>query len=249
MKEYTAMKVLKLLLRIYVIYLVVLLVQSCHKEEVHIYPVTDIDGNGYDTVAIGPHVWLVQNLRTTLYANGDLIGTTSPSDKDISGESSPKYQWAPYGNENSVSESGRFYTWYVVTDNRGICPTGWHVPSIAEWEALADYLINNNYGFEGSGSDIAKAMAAKSGWDPSIASGVPGNDQATNNSSGFSAVPKGWRDKTNSIGSGQTASYWSVSAFDAADAYLPEIWAHNSEFIGSLLNEKYCGASVRCLKD
>ena len=242
---------MKKILLIFALCLPVLLFQSCNKEkqEIHVYPVTDIDGNGYDTVVIGPQVWLAQNLKTISYANGELIGTTSPSDKDISGESSPKYQWAPYGNEKSASESGRLYTWYVVTDNRGICPAGWHVPSYPEWNALAEYLINNNYGFEGSGIDIAKAMASKSGWSSSIVPGLPGNDPESNNSSGLSAVPQGYRGKSSFIGAGQTASFWSVTAFGATDAYTPEIWSHNSNFIGNVLTDKYCGASVRCLKD
>ena len=190
----------------------------------------------------------MQNLKSISYANGELIGTTTPSDKDISGESSPKYQWAPYGNEKSA-ESGRLYTWYVVTDNRGLCPAGWHVPSYPEWNALADYLINNNYGFEGSGIDIAKAMASGSGWSSSIVPGVPGNDQASNNSSGLSAVPQGIRGKSSFIGAMQTAGFWSVTTYGATNAYSPEVWSDNSNFIGNVLGEKYYGASVRCLKD
>ena len=67
---------------------------------------------------------MVENLKTTKYLNGDLIGTTAPDTLDISGESTPKYQWAYEGNESNVMAYGRLYTWYAATDSRGICPTG-----------------------------------------------------------------------------------------------------------------------------
>lgn len=244
------MKQIMLLIRTCAVCLPVLIMQSCNKEkEPHVFPVTDAAGNGYDTVVIGPQVWLVQNLRTTKYANGDLIGTTTTANVDISGEASPKYQWAPYGNENFKPENGRLYTWYVVTDSRGLCPAGWHVPSYSEIMALADYLITHNYGFGGSGHSIGKAMASQKGWNISSTAGTPGNDPATNNSSGFSAFPQGNRKITSFVGGGQSASFWTTTAYDGTSARTPEVWAHNADFVNNVLNDKYCGASVRCIKD
>jgi len=52
-------------------------------------------------------VWLAENLKTTKYRNCDLIGTTTPATLDISGESTPKYQWAYDGNESNVATFGR----------------------------------------------------------------------------------------------------------------------------------------------
>jgi uncharacterized protein (TIGR02145 family) len=102
--------------------------------------VTDIDGNTYRTVTIGSQVWMAEDLRTTRYRNGDLIGTTSPSTLDISGESAPKYQWAYAGDEGNVATYGRLYTWHASTDNRSIAPVGWHVPTDAEWVTLTEFL-------------------------------------------------------------------------------------------------------------
>jgi uncharacterized protein (TIGR02145 family) len=125
--------------------------------------VTDIDGNNYSTVIIGSQVWMVENLKSIKYCNGDTISSTIPAAFNISNESTPKYQWAYDGIDSNANTYGRLYTWYTVTDIRNICPTGWHVPSIDEWTVLSDYLTNNGYGYEGSGYDIAKSLASSSG--------------------------------------------------------------------------------------
>src|SRR5512133_920538 len=88
--------------------------------------VTDIDGNVYQTVTIGTQKWMKENLKTTKYNNGDAIVTTNPATKDISGESTPKYQWAYAGNDSNVNTYSRLYTWHTATDTRKVCPTGWH---------------------------------------------------------------------------------------------------------------------------
>jgi uncharacterized protein (TIGR02145 family) len=137
--------------------LLIILVHSCETDDAN--AIKDVDGNVYTSVTIGTQVWMVENLKTTKYRNGDLIGTTNPATLDITGETSPKYQWPHDGNESNVATYyGRLYTWWAVTDSRNVCPTGWHVPSYAEWTTLTDYLTNNGYGYEGTGGDIAKSM-------------------------------------------------------------------------------------------
>ncbi len=101
---------------------------------------TDGDNINYPVVEIGTQIWMAENLKTTKYSNGDLIGTTTPATLDITGESTPKYQWAYNGNESIVTTYGRLYTWFAVTDSRNVCPVGWHVPTDPEWTVLTDYL-------------------------------------------------------------------------------------------------------------
>ena len=225
---------------------------SCGKDD-KIDPsatVTDIDGNVYNTVTIGTQTWMVENLRTTKYLNGDLIGTTNPATLDISGESTPKYQWAYDDNESNVATYGRLYTWYAITDSRNVCPTGWHVPTDAEWTTLTDYLTNNGYGFEGSGIDIAKSMAAKSGWNACAIAGTVGNDQASNNSSGFTALPCGVRYTDGEFGSIGELVIWRSSTENGwSSAYARLIFNSYSHVERSEIAVKTNGFSVRCIKD
>jgi len=107
-----------------------------HRQAKNNETVTDIDGNVYHTIKIGTQVWMVENLKTTKYNNGDLIGTTTPVTLDISAQNTPKYQWAYCGKESNLVTYGRLYTWHAITDIRGICPTGWHVPNDEELEIL-----------------------------------------------------------------------------------------------------------------
>jgi uncharacterized protein (TIGR02145 family) len=211
--------------------------------------VTDVDGNVYNTITIGTQTWMAENLKTTKYLNGDLIGTTTPATLDISGELTPKYQWAYAGDEGNVAIYGRLYTWFAITDSRSVCPLGWHVPIDAEWTTLTDYLTNNGYGYQGSGTDIAKSIAATSGWTMDPAAGNIGNDQASNNSSGFTALPSGLRDNTTpGYDKGNAAWLWSSTERSTVDAYS-RFFAYIYGDVFQEGDNKQTGHAVRCLKD
>jgi uncharacterized protein (TIGR02145 family) len=226
--------------------------------------VKDIDGNKYSTVKIGTQIWMKENLKTTRFLNGDLIGTTTPATLVIEDEISPKYQWAYDGNESNVATHGRLYTWYVATDSRNVCPTGWHVPSDAEWTTLTDYLIKNGFGYGTGykGMDIAKSMAATRGWvaDDSLASA--GNNQKSNNRSGFTALPSGARaEDGNFYHIGHIGNWWSST--EAGSAFMQGLTGiienlpgarfrniyHDYYYVNSYINNKKYGMSIRCLKD
>jgi uncharacterized protein (TIGR02145 family) len=210
--------------------------------------VTDIDGNVYSTVKIGEQTWLEQNLKTTRYLNGDLIGTTIPENKDIFHESDPKYQWAYNGDERNVPLYGRLYTWFVASDARGVCPIGWHVATHNEWLSLIEYLAMNGYGFGGSGKKLAKSIASTSGWFASDSLGSPGNDQSKNNSSGFSGLPGGGRGEESFGYAGYGAYWWSSSdtlgfPFDGCNIF----YTFSKLFYGN--RSGHAGFSIRCIKD
>ncbi len=154
-------------------------INSCTKDNDNtVKDITDGDGNIYTTVTIGTQVWLNENLKTTRYRNGDIIGTTSPATLDIRGESEPKYQWVYNGDEDNAATYGRLYTWYVITDSRGLCPAGWHIPSNTEWGILDSFLGGGNL----SGGKLKEA--GTSHWlSPNI---------GADNSTGFTALPGGF---------------------------------------------------------
>lgn len=224
-----------------------MLINSCTKDEDGT-KVTDIDGNIYPTVTIGTQIWMAENLKVTRYRNGDLLGTTNPATLNIADEDTVKYQWSYDGNESNAAIYGRLYTWFAIDDSRCLCPAGWHVPSISEWKTLTDFLMDNNYGYQGSGNDIGKALAAKSGWDPDTTEGAIGNDQASNNSSGFNGLPGGKRGSNGVFNFlGAECKWWSSTEFD--DGAWGRSMSNFEGIISETIAGKDDGRSVRCLKD
>jgi uncharacterized protein (TIGR02145 family) len=213
---------------------VFVLSNSCKKTEDTSPAVTDKDGNVYKTVSIGNQVWMAENLKTTKYLNGDLIGSTATTTTDISSESTPKYQWPCGGNETNVATYGRLYTWYAVTDSRNICPTGWHVPTNDEFATLMTAV---------GGDTIAGIKLKETGtthWSSP-------NTGATNGS-GFTALPGGYRGYTGDYQFiAYTGYWWTVTGYDANNAYFRGLY-YNVKYDHNLTNSMKAGFTVRCLK-
>jgi uncharacterized protein (TIGR02145 family) len=208
----------------------------------------DISGNLYKTVTIGTQEWLTENLKATSYSNGDPVPYI-PGENDWNQLSGGAYCW--YNNTEIPSRDtyGALYNWYTISDTRNICPQGWHVPNDADWTKLTDFLRDNGYGYGGSGEDIAKSMAATSGWTVNSTVGTIGNDQTTNNSSGFAALPGGVRVKNGIYATSEyTCSFWSSSEHSYGYGNALTL---TGEFINIFRGYtfKQDGASVRCLKD
>ncbi|MFA5848279.1 MAG: FISUMP domain-containing protein [Bacteroidales bacterium] len=196
---------------------------------------TDIDGNEYKTVKIGKMLWMAENLKTTKYSNGDLIETTTPADMDVSGQKEPKYQWAYKGDEKNAAIYGRLYTWYAVTDSRNICPQGWHVITDNEWNALANF-----YG----GKKLAAGSLREVGTEHWLSS-----DVATNNISGFTALPGGGRMSKGIFGGKDYyGSWWSTAEVNDSTARYWNIY-YNTNLIDKIKFHKSTAFSVRCVKN
>lgn len=217
--------------------LFIMLATSCKKNNDDTETVTDVDGNVYNTVTIGTQVWLKENLKTTKYRNGEAIGTTNPPTLDYSSESTPKYQWAIDGNESNVSVYGRLYTGYVVTDSRGICPTGWHVATRDEWITLIDFV---------GGEMVAGGILKEKGTSHWNAPNTDATDKY-----GFTAVPAGCRDYDGEFTNKKTdAFFWTSSQFES---YTNNLWQANMMYnrVDAPWSQsgKNWGMSVRCIKD
>ncbi len=224
--------------------------------------VKDYDNNTYNTVQIGNQCWMKQNLKTTHYSDGTSISLGSSTSETTA------YRYNPDGNSSNVSTYGYLYNWKAVMRNsssssnnpsgvQGICPTGWHVPSDAEWTQLTTYVKSQQeYVCEGcSGTDdgsythcIAKALASTTGWRSNTSSGCnAGNTGDKSNATGFSAVPAGFYFGSYST-FGDNASFWSSSQYDSDGACY---WYLNYVNTGvkRANSGKDHGFSVRCLRD
>ncbi len=217
--------------------------------------VTDIDGNTYDYLTYGTQQWTVEHAAMETYRDG----TPIPQVTDATQWSSlTTGAWCYYDNDPT---KGKLYNWYAVagindndpnTPNKEFAPTGWHVPTYAEWTTLEEYLIANGYNYDGTttGNKIAKSMASISGWISSSTEGSPGNDQSLNNSSGFNAFPVGVRNNNGSFSNeGMDAFFWSSTEYDTNQARISNV-PNNYSYHGSInpRNKKY-GFSVRFVRE
>ena len=96
----------------------------------------DIDGNVYRTVLIGSQIWMAENLKTTRLNDGSAIDLKTEWFHEKS--MTPGYSYYGYSITN-LNTLGALYDWYAVGTDK-LCPTGWHVPSSAEWSVLLVFL-------------------------------------------------------------------------------------------------------------
>jgi len=215
--------------------------------------ITDIDGNVYNIVRIGHQLWMAENLKTTRFVNGDAIATTVPATLNIMYDPDPVFQWAYDGLEKNAAKYGRLYTWYAVTDPRGLCPLGWHIPSDDEWTELENYLISNGYNFDGTttGNKVALSLASPTDWNYSQDMGTLGNINYPDfrNKACFSALPSGYRNQDGRfMDKGSSCCWWSGTEDFTYNAYYRYLLSARNDLIRSSYFE-FCAVSVRCIKD
>jgi uncharacterized protein (TIGR02145 family) len=208
-------------------------------------PVTDIDGNIYQTVRIGSQVWMKENLKVSKYRNGNSI-PTGLTDSQWSSTTSGSY--AIYNNEQiNNSIYGKLYNWYAIADPRGLCPTGWHVPTDTEWYNLENYLdpaVNDPYATGWRGTNVGGMLKAVSSFwiNPNL---------GATNSSGFAALPGGSREFGGAfVTLGFGGCWWSISeAVSDQNLIIPRFLGFDVPFSNRFTTSKRGGFSLRCLKD
>lgn len=206
--------------------------------------VADVGGNIYSTVVIGNQRWMAENLRTSHYANGDPIPYV-PDAVQWAGLDSGA--WTNYDNDAGYDEiHGKLYNWYTVLDARNVCPSGWHVPTDAEWQELEQHLGMSvtelqAEGTRGETANVGGQLKAQSLW-------VGPNTGATN-ASHFSALPGGRRSSVGAFSTiGTSGMWWTASEYSDAQAWR-RILTNNSAGISRDDNSKQNGASIRCVQD
>ena len=184
-------------------------------------------------VTIGTQIWTGCNLDVDVYSNGDSI----PQVEDPTAWAAlTTGAWCYWNNDPANGAIyGKLYNWYAVNDPRGLAPTGYHIPSRAEWTDIVTYL---------GGSFVAGGEMKETGlchWN------TP-NTGATN-SSGFTSFAGGYR---NTIGSylniRATSNFWSYSEVDSSNAWFRNLSNLAPDATEGSNNKKF-GFSVRLIKD
>ncbi|MCF8463379.1 MAG: fibrobacter succinogenes major paralogous domain-containing protein [Flavobacteriales bacterium] len=198
--------------------------------------VTDIEGNNYSTIVMnyGPE-WMAENLRTGTYANGDPI----PNVQDGTAWGNlTTGAWCHFENNPQYEPIyGKMYNWYAATDSRNACPTGWHLPSDSEMNALVANL---------GGEYVAGGKMKETGTDYWLAP----NRDATN-ISGFSGRGGGARLSAvaGQFGLLQIAGcWWTTLAENSADAFA-QACDFSDGAVGRGYDPKADGFQIRCVKD
>ena len=199
--------------------------------------ITDKEGNSYKTVYIGTQQWMAENLKVSKYSDGTAIPNITDNTQ---WQTNTTGAWSYYNNdESNNARYGKLYNWYALSKtsngNKNVCPTGWHVPTDAEWTVLTDYL-----GGENVAGGKMKEVGTTSWNSPNI--------NATNTSL-FSALPGGGRDSDGNYGSiGNGGYWWSSTEFNTDRAWYRYLYYD----VGSANSYNYykrVGVSVRCLRD
>lgn len=234
------------------------------------------DGYSYDVVQIGSQCWFAENLRSTIFSNGDPIPLDdgcepTPNSYDLLAVS---YGQGSCGCTESVPEFdacdeslslqifGRSYSNSAAIDARNLCPTGWKVPSREEFQSLVDFVADSL----GGANQVSRALGSTSYWDTIGVSGpinVPPGENGLD-LFGFDAVPAGartydWSEQLNPPNfqlAGKTAQFATSSMYYEEDPLGPNYLAiFNIGHLGGFAFDAHGSsgyletASVRCIKD
>lgn len=212
--------------------------------------VIDAEGNIYQTIIIGKQVWTSENLRTTKYNEGTEIPHVS-DEKEWNKITTGAYCF--YNNSTSKTEQrkwGALYNWYTINSQK-LAPEGWRIATNEDWKQLENYLIANNYNYDGTTNTnkIAKALATKTDWNNSENPGTIGNNLTGNNTSSFNALPGGYRSYSGKYASRNNEGFWwSSSESDYVNAYYRGI-TYKDRALNTREGNKNFGFSVRLVKN
>ncbi len=217
----------------------------------------DVEGNFYNTVQIGNQCWMKENLRTQYYPDHNLIGSGGSNSSSTTG-----YYYNYSSSSLTLEQRGYLYNWAAVMHGassssanpsgvQGICPSGWHVPSDAEWTQLKNYVGSvSSYQCSGSSTYIAKALASTTGWtyyNPYNYSCAVCNNQTSNNATGFNAYPAGYWNNA-FYDSGESTYFWSSTVSSGSNTKVQIIYNDDSLVYSSTSSNSY-GRSVRCVRN
>ena len=219
--------------------------------------ITDYDGNTYNTIGIGGQMWMAENLKVIHYANSTAIPLETDNTAWVAlGDNNTDKAYCYYNNDANGEKDtyGALYTYAAATngDNdgatQGACPTGWHLPSDAQWKELEMYLGMSQTDANATGwrgiDEGSKLAGNSSMWLDGVL-----DSNAAFGTSGFLALPCGRRYTSGAFENVNSVSFWWMSnAYSSIDGRLRTI-GYSRSSIGRGNNRKSIGLSVRCIKD
>jgi uncharacterized protein (TIGR02145 family) len=196
---------------------------------------------------------MAENLNTSVYRNGDAIENVTGVNEWLYSDTVETGAWCYYNNNGNAFECpyGKLYNYHAISDARGVCPVGWHIPSDAEWQQLVAFIdpaLNLSAYGELPESSIAGA-ALTSLWDQPYFSSTAAN------SKGFSNIGGGIRygfPGQDFEGIGGVGSYWSNSEnLNPSDGTVAYVNGRMISYIGvyRMPFGPFYGLSARCLRD
>ena len=201
-------------------------------------------GQSYATVLIGSQCWMAENLATTKYNDGtDIPHVTDNSAWSIL--TTPAYCWYDNDSATYASTYGALYKWHTA-DTSILCPTGWHIPTDDEWKAMEMHLGMTQAEADGAhwrGTDEGGKLkeAGTTHW-------FSASTGATN-SSGFTALPGGFRGTSGSFYNLGYAGYWWSATENILVYAFIRCLSYDDDRVYRLGLYKDDGFSVRCIKD
>jgi uncharacterized protein (TIGR02145 family) len=226
--------------------------------------VVDVEGNVYPTITIGGQEWMVENLRTTKYRNGDPIPQLDSS--GLVGASAGG--WSHYMNDTTTDlPYGLLYNGYTILDPRNVCPAGWHVPTDVEWGELELAVGLKKWELDqlgisrGEHDDVGSLLKTVNYWDTSIVD-VPGTNRF-----GFAGLPAGvFKRFSGYYGRGENLTMWTstehsrdslftrsltIPVYYLEDPVVGDLQMVTSDRVGVIREVliKTDGYSIRCVKD
>ncbi|MDD4992538.1 MAG: fibrobacter succinogenes major paralogous domain-containing protein [Paludibacter sp.] len=227
----------------FLVLLIIILTAGCSSKSDN--TVRDEDGNVYHTIKIGNQTWLVENLKTTKLNDGTPIPVVT-NNTAWAHLSTPGYCW--YNNDETTYKKtvGALYNWHAVNTGK-LAPIGWHVATLADWENLQKYL---NTKLAKSGS-MAKVLASVSNWTNDTIPGSIGCDLKRNNTSGFDALPGGYRGNYGGFHNFGLAGYWWPTDMDnqMTGVWYFSLFSSSTKHLCQFCTLKQRGFSVRCVKN
>jgi uncharacterized protein (TIGR02145 family) len=190
----------------------------------------DIDSNSYRTVRLGNQIWMTENLTVSRFRNGDVIPEAKSEVEWAKMGEAGKPAWCYYLNDTSAGDTlGKLYNWYAATDERGIAPSGWEVPTMDDWDLLRTALGNDSLGFQ----------LRHSNW-------VGTSDNRS--SLGFDALPSGFRDLSGDfLNKGEIAYWWDGENMGETTGGIRFLDGVHPALMGDIAGKGY-GFSIRCVK-